>query len=112
MEKTDLMSEQPTPSKSSGQSQAYAGLGASVTAEQLQEENKVTANKMAEKVQQVTMKDPKKVDAGKRLAECNRRKREEGAQLAKSQSESNLTYYSAGAVIAVGVLGVISYYIY
>ena len=35
---------------------------------QLQEENKVTTNKIAEQVQQVTMKDPKKVKALKRLA--------------------------------------------
>ena len=30
----------------------------------------------------------------------------------KSKSESNRTYYSAGAVVAIGVLGVIGYYIY
>ena len=67
---------------------------------------------MAEQVQQVTMKDPKKVEAGKRLAEHNRRKRAERAQLAKPQSESNITYYGTRAVIAVGVLGVIGYYVY
>ena len=45
----------------------------------------------------VTMKDPKKVEAGKRLAEYNRRKREERAQLAKAQSEPKLSqYYVAG----------------
>ena len=31
---------------------------------------------MAEQIQQVTTKDPKKVEAGKRLAENKRRKRE------------------------------------
>ena len=67
---------------------------------------------MAEQVQQVTTKDPRKVEAGKRLAEHNRRKREERAQLAKAQSESNTTYYSTGAVIAIGVLGVIGYCAY
>ena len=63
-------------------------------------------------VQQVTTKDPRKVKARKRLAESNCRKREECARLAKAQSESNLTYYGARAVVAIGVLGVISYYFY
>ena len=67
---------------------------------------------MAEQVQQVTMTDPKKVEAGKRLAEYNCRKREKHERLAKAQSESNITYYGAGAVIAIGVLGVIGYYVY
>ena len=49
----------------------------------LQAENEVTANKMAEETQvqqepqQVTTKNPKKVEAGKRLAAHNHRKREE-----------------------------------
>ena len=65
-------------------------------------------------VQQVTAKDPKKVEAGKRLAEDNRRKREELAQMKvqKSESETKLTYYGAGAVVAIGVLGVIGYDVY
>ena len=63
-------------------------------------------------VQQVTMKDPKKVEQGRRLAEWNCRKREENVQLAKAQSESNITYYGAGGVVAIGVLGVIGYYVY
>ena len=65
-------------------------------------------------IQQVIMKDPKKVESGKRLAEHNRMKREECVQLAKAQSESNITYYDAGAVVAIGhgMLGVISYYVY
>ena len=83
----------------------------------LQEENKVTANKMAEQteqtqIQQVMMKDPKKVKAGKRLAEWNCKKREENVHLAKAQSESNITYYGAGAVVAIGVLDVTGYYVY
>ena len=48
------------------------------------EENDVTANKLAEKnqvtkkePQRVTTKNPKKVEAGKRLAAHNRRRREE-----------------------------------
>ena len=62
-------------------------------------------------VQQVTMKDAKMVEAGKRLAEHNFRNREESIQLAKAQSESTITYYSAGAVVAIRVLGVIGYYV-
>ena len=61
---------------------------------------------MAEQVQQVTMKDPKKVEQDKRLAEHNRRKREELAEMKaqKSENETNITYYGAGAIIAIGVL--------
>ena len=82
---------------------------------QLQEENKVTANKMVEQaqIQQVTTKDPKNVDQRKKLAEHSLRKREELAQMKaqKSENETNLTYNGAGAVVAIGVLGVISYYV-
>ena len=51
--------------------------------------------------QRVTMKDPKKVEAGKRLAAVNHKKREakrreEQAQLAKSGVNQ---YYGIGAVI-------------
>ena len=63
-------------------------------------------------IQQVTIKDSKKVEAGKRLAEHNCRKREEYAQLAKAQSESKITYYGAGSVVDIGVLCLIGYYIY
>ena len=42
-------------------------------------------------IQPVTMKDPKKIKAGKRLAEHDRWKREEHAEPAKAQSESNIT---------------------
>ena len=42
------------------------------------------------RIQQVTMKDPKKVEARKRLADYNCMKREERARLAKAQSESNI----------------------
>ena len=74
--------------------------------EQLLEDSRVTANEMTEHVQQVTTKE---VEAGKRLAECNRRKREELAQMKtqNSKSKTRLTYYGAGAVVAIGVLGVI-----
>ena len=63
-------------------------------------------------VQQVTMKDSKKVEMGKRLAEYNRRKRE---KLAKAQSELQLTsgqHYGTGAIVAIGALGVLGYCVY
>ena len=65
---------------------------------------------MAEQVQQVTMKDPKKVEQGKRLAERNCRKREQ--MKVQTEGGTNLTYYDAGAAIAIGVLGIIEYYVY
>ena len=57
-------------------------------------------------IQQITTKDPKKVKQGKKLAEHNRRKREKRERLAKAQSESNITYYGAGAIVAIRVLGI------
>ena len=63
-------------------------------------------------IQQVTMKDPKRAEAAKRLTEWNRRKREEHAHLAKAQSDPKLTYYDVGVVIAIGALGVFGYYAY
>ena len=65
-------------------------------------------------IQQVTTKDPKKVEAGKRLADYNRRKREE-LKAQKSEVEPKLTLstcYGIGAVLAVGVIGGLGYYLY
>ena len=69
---------------------------------------------MAEQVQQVTTNDPKKIKQDKRLAEHSRREKEGLAQMKaqKSERETNLTYYGAGAVLAIGVLGVICHYVY
>ena len=50
-------------------------------------------------IQQVTTKDPKKVEQVKRLAESNHRKREE--LKAQRERETKLTYYGAGAVVAI-----------
>ena len=85
METTDLTSEQATtPSK-------YESIGSAVAAELMIGFwfgigiiLAVTANKMEEEtqIQQVTIKDPKKVEAGKKLTLHNRRKREEHSQLA------------------------------
>ena len=60
--------------------------------------------------QQVTSKDPKKVEVGKRLTEYNCKKKEEQ----KSEVEPKLTssQYGIGAVLAVGVIGGLGYYLY
>ena len=65
-------------------------------------------------MQQVTTKNPKKVEVGKRLAESNHKKREakkreEQAKLEKSRVNQ---YYGIGAVIALRVIGGLGYYIY
>ena len=65
----------------------------------------------AAQVQQVTTKNPKKVEAGKRLAESNRKKREAKKQAKLEASRVN-QYYGIGAVIALGVIGGLGYYIY
>ena len=61
--------------------------------------------------QRVTTKNPKKVEAGKRLAESNRRKREAKKQ-AKLEASGVNQYYGIGAVLALGVIGGLGYYIY
>ena len=61
--------------------------------------------------QRVTTKNPKKVEAGKRLAESNRKKREAKKQAKLEASRVN-QYYGVGAVLALGVIGGIGYYIY
>ena len=67
--------------------------------------------KEPQQVQQVTTKNPNKVKAGKRLAEYNRRKREEKKAQSEASGRVN-QYYGIGAVIAVGVIGGLGYYIY
>ena len=84
------------------------------------EENQVTkepqqVTQVTKEPQQVTTKNPKKVEAGKRLAVHNRRRREEQrkeqAKLEKTASRVN-QYYVIGAVIALGVTGGLGYCIY
>ena len=67
------------------------------------------------------MKDPKKVEAGKRLAAVNHKKREAKKQEEQVQLERTTgrgftsgvnQYYGIGAVIAVGLIGGLGYYIY
>ena len=63
--------------------------------------------------QQVTTKNPKKVEAGKRLAESNRKKREaKKREQAKLEASGVNQYYGIGAVIDLGVIGGLGYYIY
>ena len=60
------------------------------------------------------MKDPRKVEVGKRLAAINRKKREakkREKQVQLEKSEVN-QYYGIGDVIALGVIGGLGYYIY
>ena len=68
---------------------------------------------VTKELQRVTTKNPKKVEAGKRLAAHNCKKREEQrkgqAQLEKSGVNQ---YYGIGAVLALGVIGGLGYYIY
>ena len=68
-------------------------------------------------VQRVTTKNPKKAEAGKRLAESDRKKREtKKREQAKLEASGNWgpvnQYYGIGAVIALGVIGGLGYYIY
>ena len=63
----------------------------------------------------VMTKNPKKVDPGKRLAEYNHGKREELKVQKSKQVEPVLDLsmcYGIGAVLAVGVIGGLGYYIY
>ena len=64
--------------------------------------------------QRVTTKNPKKVKAGKRLAESNRKKREvkKREEQVKLEASGVNQYYGIGAVLALGVIGGLGYYIY
>ena len=79
------------------------------------EENQVTKEpqQITKEPQQVTTKNPNKVEAGKKLAEHNRKKREEQRkEQAKLEKSRVSQYYGIGAVIALGVIGGLCYYIY
>ena len=75
------------------------------------EPQQVTQVTKEPQVQRVTTKNPKKVEAGKRLAESNRKKREAKKQL-KLEVRGVNQYYGIGAVLALGVIGGLGYYIY
>ena len=61
--------------------------------------------------QRVTTKNSKEVEAGKRLAESNHKKREAKKQVKLKASGVN-QYYGIGAVLALEVTGGLGYYIY
>ena len=71
------------------------------------------AQQVTKEPQRVTTKNPKKVEVGKRLAESNRKKREaKKREQAKLEASGVKQYYGIGAVIALGVIGGLGYYIY
>ena len=72
------------------------------------------AQQVMKEPQQVTTKNPKKVEAGKRLAESNHKKREakKREEQVKLEDSRVKQYYGIGAVLALGVIGGLGYYIY
>ena len=70
-------------------------------------------NQVQQEPKQVTTKNLKKVEVGKRLAAHNCRKKEELKAKKREEQKSEVNqYYAIGAVIAVGVIGGLGYYIY
>ena len=69
---------------------------------------------ITKKPQRVTTKNPKKVEAGKRLAESNHKTREakKREEQVKLEASGVNQYYGIGAVLALGVIGGLGYYIY
>lgn len=71
---------------------------------------------------QVTTKDPKKVEAGKKLAEYNRKKREELKNASKTPTlntdestptkHSSMDNYVMGGAIGFGLVVYLAYYLY
>ena len=79
------------------------------------EENQAqqVTTKEPQQVQRVTTKNLKKVEVGKWLVEHNCKKREEQRkEQAKLEKSRENQYYGIGAVIALGVIGGLGYYIY
>ena len=68
----------------------------------------------AAQVQRITTKNPKKVEVGKRLAESNRKKKEvkKREEQVKLEASGVNQYYGIGAVLALGVIWGLGYYIY
>ena len=83
--------------------------GEAVQAQQISKE----PQRVTKEPQRVTTKNPKKVEAGKRLAESNRKKREaKKREHAKLEASGVNQYYGIGTVLALGVIGGLGYYIY
>ena len=72
------------------------------------------AQQIMEEPQWVTTKNPKKVEAGKRLAMSNCKKREakKREEQVKLEASKVNQYYGIGAVLGLGVIGGLGYYIY
>ena len=72
------------------------------------------AQQIMKEPQRATTKNPKKVEAGKRLDEINCKKREvkKREEQVKLEASRVNQYYGIRAVIAVGVIGGLGYYIY
>ena len=69
--------------------------------------------KEPQQAQRVTTKNPKKVEMGKRLAAHNHKKREEQRKEQEQLEKSGANqYYDIGAILALGVIGGLGYYIY
>ena len=86
-----------------------------VEPQQITKEPQVTTEpqRVTKEPQQVTTKNPKKVEAGKSLAESNCKKREaKKREQAKLEASGVNQYYGIRAVIALGVIGGLGYYIY
>ena len=82
-------------------------------AEEPQQVTTKEPQQMQQEPQQVTTKNLKKVEADKRLAAHNRKKREEQRKEQVKLEKSGVNqYYGIGAVIALGVIGSLGYYIY
>ena len=79
------------------------------------EENQVMKEpqQVMKEPQRLTTKDPKKVEVGKRLAAINHKKREAKKREEQPQLEkTGVNQYGIRAVIALGVIGGLGYYIY
>ena len=72
------------------------------------------AQQIMKEPQRVTTKNPKKVEAGKRLTESNRKKREakKREEQVKLEASGVNKYYGIGAVVTLGVIDGLGYYIY
>ena len=83
--------------------------------QQAQQATTKEPQQVTKELQRITTKNPKNVEAVKRLAVHSHKKREEKrkeqVELEKTSSGVN-QYYGIGAILALGVIGGLGYYIY